>query len=420
MLFNPPTPAPRAVRQSAASAAFAQVPGLDPVFSNLLAGRKKSLGTELLSLFKRMCRAAPGWLSARPSQILHPRVAGAFGTARRPKHPHTRVRPAPGWLAVADDAGFPPAAAPDGYHRPVLTAEVLAAFGPLEGRFIIDGTLGGGGHSEQLLEAGARVLGVDRDPEALAHARQRLARFGGRFRTQLGNFADLPGFPELTDGEQADGLLLDLGVSSRQLDAAERGFSFMHDGPLDMRMGPGSGISAAEWLASVDHDTLVRTLREFGEEPKARRIATAIVDHRASRPLATTGQLAALIEKTIGRHSRTHPATRTFQAIRIAVNRELESLATALDNVPTILKPGARLVIITFHSLEDRIVKRHLRDASSTWIDRPEWPQPRPNPELRYRLLTRKAVAPTAEETKHNPRARSAKLRAAELIVPQP
>ncbi len=292
------------------------------------------------------------------------------------------------------------------------------AAGP--GKFIIDGTLGGGGHSEIFLKAGARVLGVDRDPEALAHARTRLAAYGARFSTWEGNFSCLPEIPEIQKGEQADGLLLDLGVSSRQLDSAARGFSFMREGPLDMRMGPSSPRTAADIVNQWSEAELVRILFEYGEESSARRIAGAILKHRAAKPFVTTLDLANCIEKAIGRHGRTHPATKTFQAIRMAVNEELESLATALASAPAALKPGGRLLIITFHSLEDRMVKRFLKHRSTPFLDEPGWPEPRPNPEYQFRLLARKAISPTAQEISLNPRARSAKLRVAQLLDPKP
>ena len=283
-------------------------------------------------------------------------------------------------------------------------------------KFIIDGTLGGGGHSEIFLKAGARVLGVDRDPEALAHASARLASFGDRFSTWEGNFSRLPEIPEIQKGERADGLLMDLGVSSRQLDSAVRGFSFMREGPLDMRMGPSSPRTAAEVVNEWSEPELARIFFEFGEEPKARRIAAAVVKQRAAKLFETTTELAACIEAAIGRHGRTHPATRAFQAIRMAVNEELESLATALAAAPAALKPGGRLLIITFHSLEDRMVKRFLKHRSTPFLDEPGWPEPRPNPDYQFRLLARKAISPTAEETSLNPRARSAKLRVAQLL----
>lgn len=288
------------------------------------------------------------------------------------------------------------------------------------GKFIIDGTLGGGGHSEIFLKAGATVLGVDRDPEALAHARARLMAFAERFHTWEGNFSQIPEIPEIVNGERADGLLLDLGVSSRQLDSAARGFSFMRDGPLDMRMGPSSPHTAAEIVNQWPESELVRIFFELGEEPKARRIAAAIVKQRLAKNFTTTLELAAFIEATVGRHGRTHPATRVFQAIRMAVNEELESLSKALHSAASVLKPGGRLLVITFHSLEDRMVKRFLRHRSSPFIDDPGWPEPRPNPDYQYQLLSRKAILPGTEETSLNPRARSAKLRVARLLDTTP
>jgi len=422
-----------------------------------MAGRKKSLGTELFSLFESMVRAAPGWLSARPSHDFRVLKQGAvLGTARafvnstnartapgwlsarrsesfmagRRKSLgteflspfQTMVRTAPGWLSGRTIANFSTDAASSdgGYHLPVFPAETVEWMEAGEGKFIIDGTLGGGGHSELFLKAGARVLGVDRDPEALSHARARLANFGGRFSTYEGNFSQVCDIPEIQRGEQADGLLLDLGVSSRQLDAAERGFSFMREGPLDMRMGPSSPRTAADIVNGWPEAEIVRILFEFGEESKARRIAAAIAKHRATRPFETTLELANCIEQAIGRHGRTHPATKSFQAIRMAVNEELESLATALNLIPKILKPGGRLLIISFHSLEDRMVKRFLKHRSTEFLDEPGWPEPRPNPDYQFRLLARKAIAPTREEASNNPRARSAKLRVAQLLDPRP
>jgi len=343
----------------------------------------------------------------------------ALGTARSHVNP-TGARAASGWLSAQAPDGLSENGERGGYHLPVFPAEVSEWMEAGPGRFIIDGTLGGGGHSEMFLKSGATVLGVDRDPEALAHARARLADFGDRFSTWEGNFSRLREIPGIQSGGRADGLLLDLGVSSRQLDSAARGFSFMREGPLDMRMGPSSPRSAAEVVNEWPEADLVRILFEFGEEPKARRIAAAIVKQRAVKPLETTLELAACIEAAIGRHGRTHPATRAFQAIRMAVNEELESLAAALDAAPSVLKPGGRLLVITFHSLEDRMVKRFLRHRSAPFIDDPGWPEPRPNPDHQFDLLARKAITPTAEEISLNPRARSAKLRVARLLALKP
>ena len=450
MLFNPPTLTPETARHGAAPFAVAQAsagmgflffftqhaglgtarrvvkntdvrtaPGWLSVrrLVTFMAGRSKFLGTELRSSFESMVRAAPGWLSARPSQMFPTSQIAALGTVRSSAIPAGSCA-ASGWLSAQAPADFSEASDAGHYHLPVFPAEIAEWMEPSPGKFIIDGTLGGGGHSEIFLKSGATVLGVDRDPEALSHARARLAQFGERFSTWEGNFSRLKEIPSIQAGERADGLLLDLGVSSRQLDSASRGFSFMREGPLDMRMGPSSPHTAAEVVNQWDEADLVRILFEFGEEPKARRIAGAIVRQRAVRPFETTLELAGCIEAAVGRHGRTHPATRAFQAIRMAVNEELESLATALAAAPAILKPGGRLLIITFHSLEDRMVKRFLRHRSAPFIDDPGWPEPRPNPDYQFQLLARKAITPTAEETTLNPRARSAKLRVARLLAP--
>ena len=335
-----------------------------------------------------MVRAASGWLPARPSSSLQTKE--------------------PDPAAIADGVAS--------YHAPVFPAEVVEWMQPAAGKFIIDGTLGGGGHSELFLKAGATVLGVNRDPEALAHASQRLASFGDRFSTWEGNHCEVASDDSI---EKADGLLLDLGVSSRQLDSAERGFSFMREGPLDMRMGPSSPRTAAEVVNEWPEAELLRILREYGEEKQARRIVAAILDRRSEKPFTTTLDLAECIEKAIGRKGRIHPATRSFQAIRMAVNEELESLQRALEAVPSLLKPGGRLLVITFHSLEDRMVKRFLKHRSTEFVDNPAWPEPRPNPDFQFRLLARKAIAPSDEEVRTNPRARSAKLRVASLLESQ-
>ncbi len=393
-----------------------------------LAGRKGLLGTAPLSLLKPAVRAASGWLPGRTvDAAFQDGRTGAPGTARPSVPTDTAVRTAfHGWLAVRRPVAFmtagaagddSPAPAAD-YHVSVLPAEVSDWMAAGEGKYIIDGTLGGGGHSEAFLKAGARVLGIDRDPEALAYASRRLARFGDRFRTWQGNFADLRDNPEVRGEQQADGLLLDLGVSSRQLDAAGRGFSFRGEGPLDMRMGPSCAFDAAHVVSEWPESELVRVFREYGEEPQARRIAAAIVARRAARPFATTTDLADCIEKTIGRHGRIHPATKAFQAIRMVVNDELGSLERALDASLQVLRPGGRLLVITFHSLEDRLVKRFMQERAKPFIDDPTWPAPRPNPDWHFRLPVRKAIAPGENELRINPRARSAKLRVAELLDP--
>jgi 16S rRNA (cytosine1402-N4)-methyltransferase len=382
---------------------------------DFMARRESTQGTALILQLQTMVRAASGWLFARPSGDFHRERGVAAGTARQPRG-NTVARAASGWLSARAPGVSGDSASGDGYHVPVMAQEVAEWMRAEPGKFIIDGTLGGGGHSRMFLDAGAEVLGIDRDPEALAHARARLAEYGPRFSTWQGNFSQLEDAPALRDGRRADGILLDLGVSSRQLDAAERGFSFMREGPLDMRMGPSSSRTAADIVNDSDEAGLIRILRELGEEPQARRIAAAIVKHRASQPFCTTTGLAKCIEDAVGRRGRIHPATRTFQALRMAVNEELDSLAAAMDAAPRVLKPGGRLLIITFHSLEDRMVKRFLRHRAARFLDEPGWPEPRPNPDCQFELPTRKAILPTATETKANPRARSAKLRVAYLM----
>lgn len=400
---------------AAVSVRFLRALGLDTFSPSSLAGRMKSLGTELHSLINPVRRAAPGWLSARPPVNFSKGSQNSeLGTARGFGISDSAI--APGWLSVAESAS----PSPDVYHLPVLAAEVLEMMNACAGRYIIDGTLGGGGHSELFLKAGAQVLGVDRDPEALAHAGSRLAGFAPNFSTYQANFSEIPDHPGIAAGELADGLLLDLGVSSRQLDSAPRGFSFMREGPLDMRMGPNAKMTAADLVNHSPEAEILRILREYGEEPRARRIAAAIVEKRAVKAFTTTTELAACIEKAVGRSGKTHPATRSFQAIRMAINEELESLAAILSSATKILKPGGRLLIITFHSLEDREVKRYLRQHSQSYIDDPTWPQARPNPDRIFRLLSKKAIVPSAQETSTNPRARSAKLRVAQLLGDEP
>lgn len=410
MYFNPPSLAIETGRHTAASGVFARFWGKGSFFPDSLAGRMKSLGTELHSLFNPVRRAAPGWLSARPPVNFSKSQNPALGTARG--FDVSDAASAPGWLSASASESL----SPEGYHLPVLADEVLEMMEAGPGKYIIDGTLGGGGHSELFLKAGAKVLGVDRDPEALAHAGARLAGFAPHFSTYQANFSEIPGHPGIAAGELADGLLLDLGVSSRQLDSAPRGFSFMREGPLDMRMGPNAKMTAADLVNASPEAEIVRILRAYGEEPRARRIAAAIVERRAVKPFSTTTELAACIEKAVGRSGKSHPATRSFQAIRMAINEELESLAAVLSSAKKILKPGGRLLVITFHSLEDREVKRYLRQHSQAYIDDPTWPEARPNPDRIFRLLSKKAIIPSAQETSTNPRARSAKLRVARLL----
>ncbi len=305
---------------------------------------------------------------------------------------------------------------PFSYHRPVLPAEVVQYLAPGPGKIFLDATLGGGGHSELLLQAGAQVIALDQDTEALEHARHRLRGHATRFCAFHANFRDFAAMLEEAGIGKLDGILADIGVSSWQLDSAERGFSFSQDGPLDMRMNQQAGRTAAELVNDSDVVELERILREYGEERQARRIARAIVARRAERPFTRTGDLAAFIAGVVPRHGKTHPATQCFQAIRIAVNEELTALAEFLAAAPRWLKPGGRLALISFHSMEDRMVKQAFARCSTEWLDRPEWPEPRRNPEHCLRLLTRKPVEASEEEVKINPRSRSAKLRVAERI----
>jgi 16S rRNA (cytosine1402-N4)-methyltransferase len=308
---------------------------------------------------------------------------------------------------------------PRGYHAPVLSEEVLHYLQPAPGKLFLDCTLGGGGHSELLLSAGADVIALDQDAEALAHARQRLQKYGPRFRAYQSNFRDFPSVLESAGVARVDGILADLGVSSHQLDDAPRGFSFMREGPLDMRMNRDAGQTAADLVNHAEPGELVRILREYGEERQAKRIVRAVVERRERRPFETTLDLAQVIESVIPRHGkRTHPATLTFQALRLAVNDEITVLEEFLAQVPRWLKPGGRVALISFHSGEDRLVKQAFARYSTEWVDRPEWPEPRRSPDFCMRLLARKPIEATEDELKRNPRSRSAKLRVAELLPP--
>ena len=301
------------------------------------------------------------------------------------------------------------------YHETVLLRETVDLLAAQPGRIIVDGTLGGGGHAEALLAAGARVIGLDQDPEAIAFARQRL---GARpdFTAVRSSFAKAGEVLDSLGIGLVDGVLLDLGVSSRQLDSPERGFSFMHDGPLDMRMDPAGPISAADLVNTMSGDQLERIFRHLGEEPAARKIAAKIVRERMVQPFTTTRQLAEAVEAIIPRRGRTHPATRVFQGLRIAVNRELEVLEEGLAVLAARLAPGGRFAVLTFHSLEDRIVKTFFKERATAFIDRPEWPEARPNPIFIFKRITHKPVIASEAEQRANPRSRSAKLRVVERI----
>lgn len=305
---------------------------------------------------------------------------------------------------------------PESYHEPVLPAEVVKFLQPAPGKLFLDATLGGGGHSELLLNAGAQVIGLDQDAQALAHARERLRGHAARFCAFQSNFRHFPALLEEAGIGQFDGIVADLGVSSRQLDCAERGFSFAKDGPLDMRMNQDDGLTAADLVNGVDAAGLERILREYGEERHARRIVRAIVERRERKAFTTTLDLASVIASVVPRHGKTHPATQSFQALRIATNDELAALSDFLQQAPKWLKPGAPVVLISFHSTEDRIVKQAFARFSTEWNDRPEWPEPRRNPDFCMRTLTRKPVEAAPDEVSRNPRSRSARLRAAERL----
>lgn len=302
------------------------------------------------------------------------------------------------------------------YHVPVLLSEVLHFMAPSAGKELVDGTLGGGGHTEAMLKAGAKVYGVDQDEQALKFAKERLEPFGDRFTALRGNFSTMASLLAEQGVEKVDGILVDIGVSSWQLDEAERGFSFGKEGPLDMRMDRTSGQTAADLVNHSSEQELKTIFREYGEERAAGKIARRICERRTNKPFTTTLDLADFICTLIPRGGKSHPATRVFQALRIAVNDELGVLKELLENAVKLLRPGGRLVVITFHSLEDRIVKQFLKHASMAEVDRKEWPAPRPNPDYHFKLLTRRPVIATGDELKLNPRARSAKLRAAEKI----
>ncbi|MCH8060501.1 MAG: 16S rRNA (cytosine(1402)-N(4))-methyltransferase RsmH [Proteobacteria bacterium] len=304
-------------------------------------------------------------------------------------------------------------------HVPVLLGPVLEGLDIKADGLYVDGTFGRGGHSAAILnalDAGGRLIAIDRDPQAVASASTMLTD-DPRFEVVGGEFAKLATIiGERGQNGKVDGLLLDLGVSSPQLDEAERGFSFLRNGPLDMRMDPDSGIAAAEWLQTVEEKDLRSIIRKFGEERHAARIARAVVTKREHAAIETTGQLAEIVSSAVPAHTRKrHPATKTFQAIRLFINNELGQLEAALAQSIDVLQLGGRLCVISFHSLEDRIVKRFMRDASreaEQYRGMPEVPE-----EFRPKLaLVGKVISATAEEIQANVRARSARLRIAERI----
>jgi 16S rRNA (cytosine1402-N4)-methyltransferase len=296
-------------------------------------------------------------------------------------------------------------------HVPVMLDEVLSALAPRPGSAIVDGTFGAGGYTSALLDLGSQVIAIDRDPSAIRDGQALVARFPGRLHLIEGEFARLDAIARENGMERADGVVLDIGVSSMQLDEAERGFSFRRDGPLDMRMAA-SGPTAADVVNHAGQKDLLRIIGILGEERHAPRVARAIAERRIERPFERTLDLAAVVEKAVGRSpaDRIHPATRTFQGLRIFVNRELEQLAAALSAAERLLAEGGRLVVVTFHSLEDRIVKRFLQDRASAPSASRHLPDAgRKAPSFAFEK--RGALAPDDAEMQRNPRARSAKLR---------
>ena len=307
-------------------------------------------------------------------------------------------------------------------HEPVLLQEVLQWMAVKPGGAYADGTLGGGGHSGAMLRASegtATLYGIDRDETAIAAASERLAEFSG-FHAIHGNFHDGKALLTAASAPPLDGVLLDLGVSSPQLDNGERGFSYHEDAPLDMRMDRSQGQTAAELLATVSEGELTHILRDYGEEKWAARIAKILVEHRAKQPILTTQDLVrvvdAAIPKAVRRRDEGHPARRTFQAVRIAVNDELAPLTQALEDFVDCLKPGGRLLVITFHSLEDRLTKRCFQRLQNPCVCPPKAPICTCGRKPSVKILAKGAVAPSEEEVARNPRARSAKLRVVEKL----
>ncbi len=296
-------------------------------------------------------------------------------------------------------------------HLPALFSEVLEYLNCQAGKVYVDGTVGSGGHSRGILERSSptgKLVGLDWDEEALERARKNLSPFGGRIELVKANFKDLRSVLDALSVPGVDGILLDLGVSTEQLENQERGFSFRWDAPLDMRMSQDTLITAQDLLKNLSPQEIVTLLKEYGEERWAHRIAKNIIRQRQRAPIRTTRELVAVIEKSVPpQHRRIHPATRTFQALRISVNEELNNLRIFLSQYPDLLNPGGRLGIISYHSLEDRIVKNHFR----------QWTQKGGRKDGGFRVLTRKPVVPSPEEVTQNPRARSAKMRVVEKLA---
>jgi 16S rRNA (cytosine1402-N4)-methyltransferase len=301
-------------------------------------------------------------------------------------------------------------------HVPVMVREVIDALAVHPGGRYVDGTTGEGGHAEAILESGGRVLGIDRDRDALSVARERLALYGDNVTLVEGNYRDMPTICTEHDFAPVDGILLDLGVSSFQLEQAGRGFSFSREGPLDMRFSPSDELTASDIVNGYREEDLADLIWRFGEERKSRRVAHRIIEER---PILTTTELARVVEQAVGKRGQnvTHPATRTFLALRIAVNSELAHLAAALEEAHGLLDgSGSRTAVISYHSLEDRIVKDFFRREASDCICPPGTPVCTCGHKATLRLLTRKPVRPSDLEVLINPRSRSARLRAAERL----
>src|SRR2546423_1869690 len=344
----------------------------------------------------------------------------AEGSRQRTAIPPTAYRLLP--LNMIDDSvdrGSPEEAVSSGEHVPVLYEEVLAGLNPRPRSSYVDATVGRGGHAAGILQRSApdgRLLALDADPTAVSVVQARLAPFGERATVVQANFRSLGTIVRAHGWEHVDGVLIDLGLSSAQLGAPDRGFSFASEGPLDMRFDPTATTTAADLVNTLGETDLARLFFDFGEEPHARRIARAIVEERRRNRIDSTTHLARLVERAAGRRGRIHPATRVFQALRIAVNGELDALAAALPQAGDLLRPGGRLAGIAVHSLEDRLTKRFLRQEMMTCVCPPAQPVCTCAHHPTLRALTKGAVKATADEVRANRRARSARLRVAERL----
>ena len=302
-------------------------------------------------------------------------------------------------------------------HIPIMVEPVLALLAPERGGIFVDGTLGGGGHAEAVLSrlpADGRLIGIDRDAAAIGAASRRLAPYGSRFTALKGNFFDMPALLSALGIQAVDGILLDLGVSSYQLDTPARGFSYHEDAPLDMRMDTAAPLTASQVVNQYSQEALRGIIRDYGEERYAARIAGAIVKARQQKPIESTLELAQIVKNAIpaaNRREGPHPARRTFQALRIAVNGELDGLDQAIVKAHDLLKPGGRMAVITFHSLEDRIVKKRFRDNENPCICPPEFPVCMCGRKSKGTAITRKPIVPGEEELEYNKRSKSSKLR---------